>query len=175
VDFRNTVVIMTSNIGSHTILERASALANDEQRVRLENDVLREMQQHFRPEFLNRVDDVIVFRPLSQELITRIVDLQLKRVERLTTEVGFKLEVSDAAKQMLAREGYDPAFGARPLKRAIQRRLQDPLAMRLLEDDVPEGSLVRVDATPDGSELTFAVVGGRTEEPRAREPHGAGV
>ena len=158
VDFRNTVIIMTSNIGSHTILERASALTNDEQRTRLEADVLRELQQHFRPEFLNRVDDVIVFRPLSLELITRIVDLQLRRVERLTIELGFKLDVTAAAKALLAREGYDPAFGARPLKRAIQRRLQDPLALRLLEDDVPEGSVVRVDAAASGAELTFAVV-----------------
>jgi ATP-dependent Clp protease ATP-binding subunit ClpB len=176
VDFRNTVIIMTSNIGSHMILERAAALQNDEQRKRLEQDVLREMSQHFRPEFLNRVDDVIVFRPLSQELITRIVDLQLRRVERLTTELGFKLQVTDAAKALLAAEGYDPAYGARPLKRAIQRRLQDPLAMRLLEDDVPEGSVVRVDAAPSGEELTFETVGSEpTEKPTKRERAGAGV
>src|SRR5690606_619980 len=117
VDFRNTVIIMTSNIGSHMILERAGLLESEEQRTRLEQDVLRELQQQFRPEFLNRVDDIIVFRPLSQELITRIVDLQLRRVERLTSELGFRLAVSDAAKQFLAGEGYDPAFGARPLKR----------------------------------------------------------
>ncbi|MSR36328.1 MAG: ATP-dependent chaperone ClpB [Gemmatimonadetes bacterium] len=163
VDFRNTVIIMTSNLGSHMILERAGALQTEEQRKRLEDDVLRDLAQHFRPEFLNRVDDVIVFRPLSQELITRIVDLQLTRVYKLTHELGFRLEVTEAAKGLLAREGYDPAFGARPLKRAIQRRLQDPLAMRLLEADVPEGSVVRVDAAPDGERLVFEVTAGRAE------------
>ncbi len=166
VDFRNTVIIMTSNIGSHMILERASALTSDEQIKRLEDDVLRELQQQFRPEFLNRVDDVIVFRPLSQELIKRIVDLQLRRVERLTAELGLRLQVSEEAKEFLAREGYDPAFGARPLKRAIQRHLQDPLALRLLEDDVPQGALLRVGAAPGGGALAFEVVE-RTPEERA--------
>ena len=118
---------------------------------------------------------MIVFRPLSLELIEKIVDLQLRRVERLTIEVGFKLEVTSAAKAVLAREGYNPAFGARPLKRAIQRRLQDPLAMRLLEDDMPEGSSVRVDVAADGEELVFEVVGERPQEPRARTRAGAGV
>jgi ATP-dependent Clp protease ATP-binding subunit ClpB len=168
VDFRNTVIIMTSNIGSHMILERAAALSSDEQRNRLENDVLRELQQQFRPEFLNRVDDIIVFRPLSQELIKRIVDLQLRRVEKLTGELGHPLRVSEAAKDYLAREGYDPAFGARPLKRAIQRHLQDPLALRLLEDDVPEGSVLLVDAAPGGGGLTFAVEGA-SEAPAERQ------
>ena len=145
VDFRNTVIIMTSNIGSHTILERASALTNDEQRTRLEADVLRELQQHFRPEFLNRVDDVIVFRPLSLELITRIVDLQLRRVERLTIELGFKLDVTAAAKALLAREGYDPAFGARPLKRAIQSEIENPLAKAILQGRFAPGDTIRAD------------------------------
>jgi ATP-dependent Clp protease ATP-binding subunit ClpB len=176
VDFKNTVIIMTSNIGSHMILERAAVLQNEEQRKRLEEDVLRELSQRFRPEFLNRVDDTIVFRPLSQELITRIVDLQLRRVDKLTAELGFKLVVTDAAKALLAREGYDPAFGARPLKRAIQRRLQDPLALRLLEDDVPEGSTVRVDVGPGGEGLTFEVMDGTPIEPgRERAREGAGV
>ncbi len=157
VDFRNTVIIMTSNIGSHMILERAGALETDEQHKRLEDDVHRELHRRFRPEFLNRVDDIIVFRPLSQALIKRIVDLQLRRVERLTAELGFSLAVSGAAKELLAREGYDPAFGARPLKRAIQRQLQDPLALRVLEEDVPEGAVLHVAVDPDMSALTFEV------------------
>ena len=150
VDFRNTVVIMTSNIGSHMILERMLPGQSEERRQRLEADVLREMHQHFRPEFLNRVDDVIMFRSLSQELIQQIVELQLRRVERLTGELGLTLEVTEGAKTFLAREGYDPAFGARPLKRAVQRHLQDPLALRLLEGDVPEGSRVRVELASEG-------------------------
>ena len=157
VDFRNTVVIMTSNIGNHMILERAGALETDEQHKRLENDVMRELHRRFRPEFLNRVDDIIVFRPLSQALIKRIVDLQLGRIERLTSELGFRLAVSEAAKAFLAREGYDPAFGARPLKRAVQRHLQDPLALRVLKEDVPQGAVLDVCVDSELSALTFGV------------------
>ncbi len=175
VDFRNTVIIMTSNIGSHMILERAGALETEEQQKRLEGDVLRELQQHFRPEFLNRVDDVVVFRPLSQGLIKQIVDIQLTRTAKMTRELGLELEVSEAAKDFLAREGYDPAFGARPLKRAIQRRLQDPLAIRLLEEDVPEGSHVRVDLSPTGGELVFEIGPGRVEPAPRGVPERAAV
>jgi ATP-dependent Clp protease ATP-binding subunit ClpB len=175
VDFRNTVIIMTSNIGSHMILERATALQNEVERKVVEEDVLRELARHFRPEFLNRVDDIIVFRPLSQELITRIVDLQLRRIDKLTAELGFRIVVTDAAKALLAREGYDPAYGARPLKRAIQRKLQDPLALELLEDEVPEGSTVRVDAAPGKDQLTFEVVAGSDGKRPAREREEAGV
>ena len=176
VDFRNTVIVMTSNIGSHMILEHASALEVEEQRKQLETDVLRDLQQHFRPEFLNQVDDVVVFRPLSQALIRQVVDLQLRRVDKITHELGFKLEVSEAAKEFLAREGYDPAFGARPLKRAIQRRLQDPLAMRLLEEGVPEGSCVWVELAENQKELVFDVpeVSG-AQVPDEPEPREAGV
>ena len=176
VDFRNTVVIMTSNIGSHMILERMLPEQSEEQRQRLEADVLRETHQHFRPEFLNRVDDVIVFRPLSQELIQQIVELQLRRVERLTGELGLTLEVTEGAKAFLAREGYDPAFGARPLKRAVQRHLQDPLALRLLEGDVPEGSRVHVELASEGGGLTFEVVAAAAASGRPEpERESAGV
>ena len=154
VDFRNTVIIMTSNIGSQYILEAFGQGRAEE----VEETVLREMQRHFRPEFLNRVDDIIVFQPLSEENLERIVDLQLARVDRLAGELGYHLEVSPEAQRLLAREGYDPAFGARPLKRVIQRRVQDPLALRLLEEDVPEGATIRVDVAPGGDELTFEAV-----------------
>jgi ATP-dependent Clp protease ATP-binding subunit ClpB len=145
VDFRNAVVIMTSNIGSQFILERAGS--GDWEGV--EETVRAEMHRHFRPEFLNRVDDIIVFHPLSREELVRIVDLQLGRVQHLASELGVRLEVSDEAKRRLADEGFDPAFGARPLKRVIQRRIQDPLALRLLEEEVPEGTVVRIDAGED--------------------------
>jgi ATP-dependent Clp protease ATP-binding subunit ClpB len=145
VDFRNTVVIMTSNIGSQFILERAGSGDWEE----VEETVRREMHRHFRPEFLNRVDDVIVFHPLSRDELETIVDLQLARVRGLAAELGVGLEVDAEVKRSLAEEGYDPAFGARPLKRVIQRRIQDPLAMRLLEEDLPEGSTVHVVRGPD--------------------------
>jgi ATP-dependent Clp protease ATP-binding subunit ClpB len=153
VDFRNAVVIMTSNIGSQFILERAGS--GDWEGV--EDTVRREMHSHFRPEFLNRVDDVIVFHPLSRAELVEIVDLQLARVQRLAAELGVRLEVSDAVKRALADEGYDPAYGARPLKRVIQRRIQDPLAMRLLEEQVPEGAVVRVEPGDGEGGLRFEV------------------
>ncbi len=153
VDFRNAVIIMTSNIGSQYILERAGTEEWDE----VEETVRGQLHQHFRPEFLNRVDGVILFRPLGTEELEQIVELQLRRVGRLAAEQDLELMVSEEAKARIAEEGYDPAFGARPLKRAIQRLVQDPLALKLLEEEIPEGSVVRVDAAPDGEGLTFEV------------------
>ncbi len=153
VDFRNAVVIMTSNIGSPRILQAAGA--EGEAWSEIEGEVRAELNHHFRPEFLNRVDDVIVFRPLSRDDLTRIVDLQLERVAGLTRELGLDLVVDDAVKLLLADEGYDPAFGARPLKRVVQRRIQDPLALRLLEEDVEEGGTVHVGTGPGDGELVF--------------------
>jgi ATP-dependent Clp protease ATP-binding subunit ClpB len=121
----------------------------------LEGLVFSELRAVFRPEFLNRVDDVIVFHSLGREELARIVTLQLARVSGLADELGIRLEVADEVTAYLAEEGYDPVFGARPLKRAVQRRVQDPLAMFLLEEEVPEGTVVRVGLAPDRSGLTF--------------------
>src|SRR6266568_2828884 len=150
VDFRNTVLIMTSNIGSQYILEMGTE--NWEQ---VETKVLELLRQTFRPEFLNRVDDTIIFRPLSSEDIGKIVDLQIARFERLMTDRKLGLEVTPAAKQLLVAEGYDPVYGARPLKRAIQRLLQNPLALAVLEGQYGEGDRVRVDRAKDGTHLAF--------------------
>jgi len=139
VDFRNVVIIMTSNIGSPRVLEQEGG-----DWAEVERGVIRELHQHFRPEFLNRVDDVVVFRPLGEGELRAIIDLQLRRVEGLATELGIILEVDDAARDRLAAEGYDPVFGARPLKRAIQRSIQDPLALFLLDEELAEGTRVRV-------------------------------
>ncbi len=149
VDFRNTVVIMTSNIGSHYFRE-----VSDPQKVR--TLVLEELRQHLRPELLNRIDEIIVFANLGLPEITRIVDIQLGYLRARLAEKRIGLEVTDAAKALLAREGFDPVYGARPLKRTIQRRLQDPLALRILEGEFGEGDTVRVDAQ-DG-QLTFTRV-----------------
>jgi ATP-dependent Clp protease ATP-binding subunit ClpB len=158
VDFRNVIVLMTSNIGSQYILERGQVEAWSE----VEAVVRRQMNAHFRPEFLNRVDDVVVFRPLGEEELTRIVELQLARVSKLAAELGLTLEVTDAAKALLAREGYDPAFGARPLKRAIQRQIQDPLALHMLDEEVAEGSVIRFDVAGDGDRLELEALPGRS-------------
>jgi ATP-dependent Clp protease ATP-binding subunit ClpB len=122
------------------------------------------LRQHFRPEFLNRVDDVIVFRPLSAEDISRIIDLQVARLEQLLTERRLTLEITPEAKRVIAAEGYDPAYGARPLKRALQRLVQNPLAMGVLESKFKEGDRIIVAAEPDGT-LTFAVAAVSTAEP----------
>ena len=161
VDFRNTVLIMTSNLGSSYILEHGTS--NWEQ---VETKVLELLRQGFKPEFLNRVDDVIIFRPLSQEDIGRIVELQVARVEKLVADRKLSLEVTPAAKTLIAAEGYDPVYGARPLKRAIQRLLQNPLAMAVLEGTYGEGDRVKVDRAKDGTTLTFQ----RVPAAGAREP-----
>ena len=150
VDFRNTVLIMTSNLGSSYILEHGTG--NWEQ---VETKVLELLRQSFKPEFLNRVDDVITFRPLSQEDIGKIVELQVARVEKLVADRKLTLEVTPAAKALIAAEGYDPVYGARPLKRAIQRLLQNPLAMAVLEGTYGDGDRITVDRAKDGTTLTF--------------------
>jgi ATP-dependent Clp protease ATP-binding subunit ClpB len=151
VDFRNAVVIMTSNIGSQFILERGGSAEWGE----VESFVRGELHNHFRPEFLNRVDDIILFRPLAGDDLRSIVDLQLERVMALAKELGFTLEVSAEAKEMIVKEGHDPAYGARPLKRAIQRMVQDPLALHLLEVEIPEGTFIQVVPGEGSGALAF--------------------
>jgi ATP-dependent Clp protease ATP-binding subunit ClpB len=168
VDFKNTVIIMTSNIGSAGLIDAGEqgAAAFDEaaERVRLQ------LREHFRPEFLNRVDEIIVFRPLSEEQLTEIVRLLLDGVERRLAEARISLEVTDAARAHVAREGYDPTYGARPLRRAIQRSIENPLARRILAGDFVAGQGVRIDAA-DG-QITFTSVSSPTPE-AAEAPTGS--
>ncbi len=166
VDFRNVIIIMTSNIGSQHILEAGENADWEE----VEQVVLRLLHQHFKPEFLNRVDDVVVFRPLGEEDLKKIVDIQLKRVARMLEDRGLRLEVTDEAKRFLAEAGYDPVFGARPLKRAIQRHIQDPLALFLLDEEVAEGTTIVVEPDEDGRGLRFRTV---APESLAGAPAGA--
>ena len=139
VNFKNTVVIMTSNIGSQWIRDLVGA-EEEEMRRR----VLEALNQHFRPEFLNRVDEIIIFHSLSLEDLVKIVDIQLRHLEKRLADYKITLQVSEEAKRYLAQEGFDPVFGARPLKRVIQRQLQDPLAREMLEGKFTEGETVRV-------------------------------
>jgi ATP-dependent Clp protease ATP-binding subunit ClpB len=152
VDFKNTVVIMTSNLGSAFIIERTVAEGGtvDEGTRR---QVMEALREHFRPEFLNRIDEIIFFHALGREHMKRIIDIQIGGLTRRLAERKIHVTLTDAAKEQLVREGYDPAYGARPLKRSIQRRVLDPLAMRVLEGDFLEGDTVVVDAGPDA--LTF--------------------
>jgi ATP-dependent Clp protease ATP-binding subunit ClpB len=139
VDFKNTVVIMTSNVGSHFIHEAAKGAMSDED---MRGAVEGELHQRFKPEFLNRIDDVIVFHSLSKGQIKQIIGIQLQRLAKLIGERGLSIEISEGAKERIADEGYDPAFGARPLKRALQRLIIDPLAIRLLEGKFKPGDTV---------------------------------
>ncbi len=150
VDFRNTVLIMTSNVGSQYLVE-----LGESERQEMERRVTEALRAQFKPEFLNRVDEVILYHQLAREHIARIVDIQLARVRALLADRRIELEFSDEAKQLLADKGYDPHYGARPLKRVIQRLVQDPLAVRILEGEFPEGSKVQVDARVSGAALEF--------------------
>ncbi len=152
VDFRNTVIIMTSNIGSRYLLETKDM--GPDAWPEVEAKVLAELRAHFRPEFLNRVDDIVVFRPLTREDLDHIVGLQLAKLRGLVSARGLVLEVSAEAMSWLAEAGYDPLYGARPLKRVIQRELQNPIAMRLLEGKYNEGDTIRIGVDETG--LTFS-------------------
>src|SRR5262249_49597739 len=140
VDFKNTVIIMTSNIGSQFIMEETQSR---ETRERLVLDALR---GHFRPEFLNRVDEIIIFDRLSEDDLKKIVEIQLRRLSKRLEQQKITLNLTDSAKQLLAREGYDPVYGARPLRRTIQKEILDPLSIDILEGKVREGQTVKIDA-----------------------------
>jgi ATP-dependent Clp protease ATP-binding subunit ClpB len=146
VNFKNTIIIMTSNVGSHVILEYHGRLAGD-QYEQMKTSVLDALRHHFRPEFLNRVDEIIVFHALTEEDLKKIVDIQLERLRSRLIERRITLELTDEAKSHLARSGYDPVYGARPLKRAIQREIETPLSRLILKGNVKDNSIVRVDLT----------------------------
>jgi ATP-dependent Clp protease ATP-binding subunit ClpB len=154
VDFKNTIVIMTSNLGSQIIQEfyEKSGVRSQktEGKSELEKEIMAELKRHFRPEFLNRVDDVIIFQSLDEEDLARIVDIQLVRLEKRLEQQNLTLDVDKSAKTLLAKEGYDPQFGARPLKRVIQEQLLNPLATKLLEGDFKPGDKIKVNVDGDG-------------------------
>jgi ATP-dependent Clp protease ATP-binding subunit ClpB len=152
VDFKNTVVIMTSNMGSQYISESAKGeggTINEGTR----REVMEALRAHFRPEFLNRIDEIIFFHALTREHLKRIIDIQIAGLVKRLEERKIHVQLTDPAKELLIQEGYDPMYGARPLKRALQRRVLDALALRVLEGDFGEGDTVVVSA--GGGELTF--------------------
>ena len=154
VDFKNTVVVMTSNIGSHFIAEQAATGTLSEG---VRRQVTEALRQHFKPEFLNRVDEVMTFHPLSREDMKAIVDVQLRGLMKRLADRKIKVELTDRAKDFLVEEGYDPIYGARPLKRTIQKRVLDPLAVGVLQGQYVEGDQITVDVGPDGLSFTRAV------------------
>jgi ATP-dependent Clp protease ATP-binding subunit ClpB len=146
VDFRNTLIIMTSNIGAEYLVSQKEGEDTDVVRAY----VMAEVKTKFRPEFLNRVDDIILFHRLKREQMTAIVDIQIARLQKLLTERKITLELDEKARTWLANQGYDPAYGARPLKRVIQRNVQDPLAEAVLAGRVADGQTVKI-TVADGS------------------------
>jgi ATP-dependent Clp protease ATP-binding subunit ClpB len=179
VDFKNTVIIMTSNIGSQYMSSLATPIgfsyadrdARSAENARpvgadgegtpdlstVKRQVMKALQDHFKPEFLNRVDDIIIFNPLGKEQLTRIVELRLEDLRRQLAERKISIELTEAAKELVFREGYDVLYGARPLKRAIQRLIQDQLALKLLDGEIQAGDHVVIDAAPDANRMTFTV------------------
>jgi ATP-dependent Clp protease ATP-binding subunit ClpB len=153
VDFRNTVLVMTSNVGSTAIYELAG---NDPEAARKE--AMEALRAAFRPEFINRIDEIVIFNPLGKEQLGKIVGMLLKSVEKLLAERRITVELTPAAEELILREGYDPAYGARPLRRTIQRMIQDPLAMQILEGKILPGERIRVDRDPSGEKMQFTVV-----------------
>jgi ATP-dependent Clp protease ATP-binding subunit ClpB len=155
VDFKNTVIIMTSNLGSSYL--QSENIRDADAFERASKQVMETLHGHFKPEFLNRVDDIIIFHPLGKEQLVKIVELRLEDLRRLLADRKISLELSDAAKELLFTEGYDPNFGARPLKRAIQKLVQDPLALKILGGEVLHGDHVVVDADRKTGKMTFKV------------------
>lgn len=150
VDFKNTVIIMTSNVGSLQSQEWSG-----KERATWEKQVREALRATFRPEFLNRIDDIIIFNSLGRDEISQIVDIQLKRLQTLLDEKKISLQLTAQARELLFEAGYDPAYGARPLKRAIQQLIQNPLAMKLLEGEILPGDRVRVEGDPALGEMRF--------------------
>ena len=155
VDFKNTIIIMTSNIGSQFL--QAESLKSDADFDEAAQQVQNLLHTHFKPEFLNRVDDIIVFRPLGKEQLVKIIELRLEDVRRLLADRKISIELTDAAKDLLFTQGYDPNFGARPLKRSIQKLIQDPLALKILDGEVLHGDHIVVDADKKAGKMMFTV------------------
>jgi ATP-dependent Clp protease ATP-binding subunit ClpB len=158
VDFRNTMIIMTSNLGAEYLV----GLGENEDSDVVRDQVMDVVKSAFRPEFLNRVDEIILFHRLRRSEMGAIVDIQLERLRKLLTERKITLELEDDARAFLADKGYDPAYGARPLKRAIQKYLQDPLAEKVLQGEFPDGSVIKVVAGSD--RLNFKRGAGANQE-----------
>jgi ATP-dependent Clp protease ATP-binding subunit ClpB len=161
VDFKNTVLIMTSNLGAHLL--QAENLSSETAFDAAREEVMQLLRKSFRPEFLNRVDDIVIFRPLGEEQLVHIVDLRLADLRKLLEPRKITLELTEGARHQLMLTGYDRQYGARPLKRAIQRLIQDPLAIKILDGEILHGDHVRVDADPLKNRLVFEVVGRAVE------------
>jgi ATP-dependent Clp protease ATP-binding subunit ClpB len=170
VDFKNTVIIMTSNLGS--IYLNSEGLRSSEEFEAAQELVMAALRAHFKPEFLNRVDDVVIFNPLNEEQLKHIIELRLQDLRRILSERKITIDLTPAAQELLFIVGYDRAYGARPLKRAIQRLIQDPLAMKLLDGEVKNGDHLIVDGDLGSQKMIFKV---SSHEESSHEPEMAGI
>jgi ATP-dependent Clp protease ATP-binding subunit ClpB len=166
VDFRNVLIIMTSNLGSEYLVN----LREGEDTKTVEKEVMGVVRGHFRPEFLNRVDEIILFHRLRREDMSEIVDIQLKRLNRLLEDRKIGLSLDSKARQWLADKGYDPTYGARPLKRVIQKWVQDPLAQMLLAGELPDGSTIKLGASHGSLTINGKEVGGEADASSQPKP-----
>jgi ATP-dependent Clp protease ATP-binding subunit ClpC len=172
IDFRNTIIILTSNVGAELIKRQSSlgfgAIGADEQDYEgMKVKILDESKKAFKPEFINRLDDLIVFRMLERPDLLQIIDLEIAKVLERLRQKDISLELGEAAREFLIEEGYDPQYGARPMRRAVEKNLEDPLAEHLLRGDVKEGDVVVVDADKEEKRLTFKA---RESDPEETEP-----
>ncbi|MGD1065128.1 MAG: AAA family ATPase, partial [Terracidiphilus sp.] len=163
VDFKNTVLIMTSNLGAAMLAGEALKTEHDrDSNANIEmvrESVMRVLREHFRPEFLNRVDDIVIFRPLGNAQLSKILDLRLNEVRKLLEDRAISLELTEPARQLILASGSDTAYGARPLKRALQRMVQDPLAIKILDGEVLHGAHVKIDVDRKSNQLKFEPMG----------------
>ena len=157
VDFKNTVLIMTSNLGAAMLAGETLKTEHDFDMAR--ESVMRVLREHFRPEFLNRVDDIVIYRQLGNAQLSKILDMRLNEVRKLLEDRAISLELTEAARQLILASGSDAAYGARPLKRALQRMVQDPLAIKILDGEVLHGAHVRIDVDRKSNQLTFEPMG----------------
>jgi ATP-dependent Clp protease ATP-binding subunit ClpB len=157
VDFKNTVLIMTSNLGANFLIPELMKTEHDVEKA--QEQVMRVVREHFRPEFLNRVDDIVIFRPLGAAQMHRILDLRLDDVRKLLESRAISLELTEPASQLILAAGSDAAYGARPLKRALQRMIQDPFAIKILNGEIEHGAHVRIDVDRDTNQLRFEPMG----------------
>ena len=173
VDFRNTIVIMTSNIGVRDLKDFGSGIGfvtkakADTDEEQMKATIKKSLKKAFSPEFLNRLDDVIVFNSLSREHIHKIIDISLGELFKRVEELGYKIELTGKAKDFLSEKGYDPQYGARPLNRAIQKYLEDPVAEEILKGDLAEGGTLVADYSGKGDELSFRTKG--KKKPRSKK------
>jgi len=157
VDFKNTVLIMTSNLGAAMLHGEALKTEHDAEMAR--ESVMKVLREHFRPEFLNRVDDIVIYKTLGNSQLSQILELRLNELRKLLEDRAISFELTESARQLILAAGSDPAYGARPLKRALQRMIQDPLAMKILDGEVLHGAHVRIDVDRKSNHLVFEPMG----------------